>query len=52
MRKISMLTGLMSSLLAAPAIAQDLEVVGRPQQGGVGFQPAATELASDMRRCF
>ena len=49
MRKISMLTGLMSSLLAAPAIAQDLEVVGRPQQGGVGFQPAATELARDLQ---
>jgi cytochrome c oxidase subunit 2 len=48
MRKISMLTGLTSSLLAAPAIAQDLEVVGRPQQGGIGFQPAATELARDL----
>ena len=47
MRKISMLTGLMSSLLAAPAIAQDLEVVGRPHQGGIGFQPAATELARE-----
>ena len=49
MRKISMLTGLTSSLLAAPAIAQDLEVVGRPQQGGIGFQPAATELARDLQ---
>ena len=49
MRKISMLTGLMSSLLAAPAIAQDLEVVGRPHQGGTGFQPAATELARDLQ---
>ena len=49
MRKISMLTGLMSSLLAAPAIAQHLEVVGRPHQGGIGFQPAATELARDLQ---
>ncbi|MBN9887507.1 cytochrome c oxidase subunit II [Salipiger abyssi] len=49
MRKISMLTGLMASLLAAPAIAQDLEVVGRPHQGGLGFQPAATELARDLQ---
>ncbi|MCR8547649.1 cytochrome c oxidase subunit II [Salipiger sp. P9] len=49
MRKISMLTGLMTSFLAAPAIAQDLEVVGRPHMGGVGFQPAATELARDLQ---
>ncbi|WP_417719776.1 cytochrome c oxidase subunit II [Salipiger sp.] len=48
MRKISMLTGLASGLLAAPALAQDLEIIGKPHQGGIGFQHAATELASDI----
>ena len=43
-----MLTGLMASLIAAPALAQDLEIVGKPTNGAVGFQPAATELARDI----
>jgi len=35
--------------LALPARAQDgLAVVGQPQPGGTGFQPAATELARDI----
>ncbi|MBU2962648.1 cytochrome c oxidase subunit II [Citreicella sp. C3M06] len=49
MRKISMLTGALSAMTAAPALAQGLEVVGRPHQGGLGFQPAATELARDLQ---
>jgi len=37
------------SALTTPAIAQDgLEVVGRPVPGGIGFQPAVTELARDI----
>ncbi|MGP6086439.1 cytochrome c oxidase subunit II [Antarctobacter jejuensis] len=45
----SMLTGLFAALLAAPALAQDLPVLGKPQPGGLGFQPAATELAADLQ---
>ncbi len=49
MRKTSLLTGLLGAFLAAPAIAQDLEVVGRPTDAGLGFQPAATDLARDLQ---
>lgn len=45
----SLLTGLAASLVAAPAMAQDLEIVGKPVPNGVGFQPAATELARDLQ---
>jgi cytochrome c oxidase subunit II len=42
-----------SILLAGAALAQDgitgLEVVGKPHPGGLGFQPAATELARDQQ---
>ncbi|WP_113913042.1 cytochrome c oxidase subunit II [Roseovarius dicentrarchi] len=49
MRNKFKLTAAMAALTALPAMAQDnLEVVGRPTQGGMGFQPAATELASDL----
>jgi cytochrome c oxidase subunit 2 len=44
-----MLTGLLSALIAAPAWAQDLPLVGRPVDGAMGFQPAATELAADLQ---
>jgi cytochrome c oxidase subunit 2 len=45
-----MLTGLVSSVMAAPAMAQGtLELVGTPHNGGTGFQPAATELARDLQ---
>ena len=45
----TMMTGLLSAFVAAPALAQDLPVVGRPHQGGMGFQPASTELARDLQ---
>ena len=45
----SLITGLAASLAAAPVLAQDLEVVGKPEPSGVGFQPAATELARDLQ---
>ncbi|WP_417522999.1 cytochrome c oxidase subunit II [Marinovum sp.] len=45
----SLLTGLAASLAAAPVMAQDLEVIGKPVPNGVGFQPAATELARDLQ---
>ncbi|KUF08778.1 cytochrome c oxidase subunit II [Pseudoponticoccus marisrubri] len=49
MQPKTMLTGLLATVLAAPALAQDLEVVGRPADGGMGFQPAATKLARDLQ---
>ncbi len=49
MRYISTLLAAMAASTALPALAQDkLEIVGKPTQGGMGFQPAATELASDL----
>lgn len=45
----SLLTGLAASLAAAPVMAQDLEVIGKPVPNGIGFQPAATELARDLQ---
>ncbi len=50
MRRNSMLLGLLGALLAAPAFAQDgLQIIGTPTAGGLGFQPAATELARDLQ---
>lgn len=51
----AMLTGLATAFLTAPALttaalAQELEVVGRPVDGGMGFQPAATSLATGLQR--
>ena len=49
MQSKPMLLGLLSAFIAAPALAQDLPVVGKPHDGGMGFQPAATELAADLQ---
>ena len=36
----------MAALAALPSYAQDtLDIVGKPIDRGIGFQPAATELA-------
>jgi cytochrome c oxidase subunit 2 len=49
MRYISKFPAALVALAALPAAAQDkLEIVGEPIPGGMGFQPAATELASDL----
>jgi cytochrome c oxidase subunit 2 len=44
---------LTAPLLALPAAAQgvlpDLPVIGAPQAGGIGFQPAATSLAEELQ---
>jgi cytochrome c oxidase subunit 2 len=32
----------------AQQVSQDLEIIGRPVDGAMGFQPAATELARDV----
>lgn len=49
MRLKSLFSGLGAALAAAPAMAQDLEVIGKPIPSGTGFQPAATELARDLQ---
>lgn len=50
MRYISTLMATIASFTALPALAQDkLEIVGAPEGGAMGFQPAATELASDLQ---
>jgi cytochrome c oxidase subunit 2 len=45
----NMLMSVPAALLAAPAMAQDLEVIGRPEAGATGFQPAATGLAEQLQ---
>lgn len=47
MRHTSKLLGLLAAFTALPAMAD--EIVGVPTQGGLGFQPAATELARDLQ---
>ncbi|MDF1726904.1 MAG: cytochrome c oxidase subunit II [Sulfitobacter sp.] len=54
MKKILSLSGLMAGLYCLPAMAQQalepagLEIIGKPEQGEMGFQPAATRLARDI----
>lgn len=51
MRKVtSFLASMTAAATALPAVAQDnLEIIGKPEQGAMGFQPAATELARDLQ---
>lgn len=50
MRLKSFVTGLAAMFAAAPAIAQEgLQIIGVPTDKGLGFQPAATELARDLQ---
>lgn len=39
---------LAGSTVMAQDVNQELEIIGRPVEGGTGFQPAATELARDV----
>ncbi|MEX0284307.1 MAG: cytochrome c oxidase subunit II [Paracoccaceae bacterium] len=49
MKKAISLAGVLAALSALPAIAQDgLETIGKPVDRATGFQPAATELASEI----
>ncbi len=44
------IAGLTSALMTTAAQAQDgLEIIGKPVDGAMGFQPAVTELASDLQ---
>jgi len=38
-----------ASLVALQAYAQDLPIIGSPTPGGIGMQPASTELARDLQ---
>ncbi len=50
MKNALMLSGLFAALTSLPATAQEaLEIVGQPTDRGLGFQPAATELARDLQ---
>ncbi|WP_415403806.1 cytochrome c oxidase subunit II [Tateyamaria sp. SN3-11] len=51
MKKLLSISGALAALVAAaPAWAQDgLEVIGRPVDGAMGFQPAATEVARRLQ---
>ncbi len=49
MKNLFSTTGLLAAVAAAPALAQEnLEIIGAPIDGKMGFQPAATELARDI----
>ncbi|MFU8882443.1 MAG: cytochrome c oxidase subunit II [Rhodobacterales bacterium] len=50
MQRLTSLLALLPAFLAAPASAQEaLQIIGAPKPGGIGFQPAATELARDLQ---
>jgi cytochrome c oxidase subunit II len=50
MKNVLTLSGLLAGLSSLPATAQEgLESIGKPVQGGLGFQPAVTELARDLQ---
>jgi cytochrome c oxidase subunit 2 len=49
MKNALMLSGLFAGLSSLPATAQEgLETIGKPTDGALGFQPAATELAEGI----
>ena len=48
MRLRTLLTSLFAALTGTAASAQDLEVIGAPDQAKMGFQTAATELMRDI----
>ena len=49
MRLRTLGTSLSAALAGTAASAQDLEIIGTPAQGNMGFQPASTELARDLQ---
>lgn len=50
MKRFFTLSGLMAGFAATAAQAQEnLEIIGRPVDGKMGFQPAVTELAEDLQ---
>lgn len=50
MKRLFSFAGLAAALMTTAAQAQEgLEIIGKPVDGKMGFQPAATELASDLQ---
>ena len=50
MRMIARLTGLMAIVMGLPVAAQDgFEIIGKPVDKLLGFQPPVTELARDVQ---
>ena len=53
MKNLLSTSGLLAAFAAAPAVAQDklgnLEIIGAPIDGRMGFQPAVTRLARDIQ---
>ena len=49
MRIPTKILGLMAAMMAIPAVAQAAETIGKPVDGLMGWQPAATELARDLQ---
>ncbi|MGI9367888.1 MAG: cytochrome c oxidase subunit II [Ruegeria sp.] len=49
MKNALKLSGLFAALSSLPAMAQELEIIGKPVDGGMGFQPAATSLAEGIQ---
>jgi cytochrome c oxidase subunit 2 len=50
MRNVFTLSGLITGLSTLPVSAQEgLEIIGKPVDGKMGFQPAASELARDLQ---
>ncbi|WP_223421778.1 cytochrome c oxidase subunit II [Tateyamaria pelophila] len=50
MKKLLSISGAFSAIAAAPALAQEgLEIIGKPIDGAMGFQPAATEVARRLQ---
>ncbi|MEM9636146.1 MAG: cytochrome c oxidase subunit II [Pseudomonadota bacterium] len=50
MKRFFTLSGLVAGFTATAAQAQEnLEIIGRPVDGKMGFQPAVTELAEDLQ---
>ncbi|MCB4456342.1 cytochrome c oxidase subunit II [Leisingera sp. McT4-56] len=51
MKNALMLSGLFAGLSSLPAMAQEgLKTIGKPVDGGLNFQPAATSLADGLQR--
>ncbi len=49
MKNALTLSGLFAALSSLPAMAQELEIIGKPVDGGMGFQPSATSLAEGIQ---
>ncbi|SDD31127.1 cytochrome c oxidase subunit II [Ruegeria marina] len=49
MKNALTLSALLATFTGLPAVAQELEIIGKPTDAAMGFQPAATELARELQ---